>query len=810
MLKNYFKIALRHLLSNKTFSIINILGLAIGMACFLVILLYVQGELGYDGFHEKGGRIHRMVLDRLYPGRHTEYAVIPHSYAVSAKLEYPEIEESCRIFKFPGSILLKKGEEVFEEKERMWADSNFFEVFDFGLIQGNPTEVLKQPNTVVLTESTAKKYFGNVNPIGKIIDIPQNDNDLQVTGICKDVPINSHINFDLVISASTLNAFILNPNHTGFDSYTYLLLKEGTDAQKLAAKFPDLVTKYASGEILRNFGVTYDDYKKSGNGYIYSLQPIKDIYLKSNLEAELKPPGSLTRVYIFSIIALFILFIAVINFMNLATAKSSERAKEVGIRKTLGSSKKEIASQFLVEAVTISFISAILAFGILLFLVPLFNEIAGKNISLESFANAPSILAFLVGAILIGLLAGSYPAFILTSFKPLEVLKGKLFATQKGALLRNSLVVVQFVISVVLIVATIVVFRQLEFIQNKELGFDKDNVINIQGAFGLDAQKAKTMKEEFARMNGITGVASSNAIPGMTYFGTSWRASGDNEKATGRQLVVDENYVECMGMEMLEGRDFSKEFADSNSVMLNETAVKTLGLVDPIGKQVFSSDFHPDNQDEAFTIVGIVKDFHFQSLHRNIEPLFLVNPAGQNGVNAFVSLRIKGGEFQSTIAQIEQKWKQFWPEQPFRFTFMDGDLNAFYEAEETSKRVFSLFSLLAIFIACMGLLGLAAYVTQRRTKEIGVRKVIGASTLQIVGLLSKDFLKLVGIALVIATPIAWFGMNRWLQDFAFAISLSWWMFALAGLLAIGIAFLTVSFQSIKAATANPIQSLRDD
>jgi len=742
----------------------NILGLAIGMACFLVILLYVQGELGYDSFHEKGDRIHRMVLDRLYPGRHTEYATIPHSYAVSAKLEYPEIEESCRIFKFPGSILLKKGNEVFEEKERMWADSNFFEVFDFGLIKGNPAEVLKQPNTVVLTESTARKYFGNTNPIGKIVDIAQNDNDLQVTGICKDVPANSHVDFDLVMSGSSLNPFIQNANHIGFDSYTYFLLKEGTDPQKLAAKFPDLVTKYASGEVLRNFGVSYDEYQKSGNGYIYTLQPIKDIYLKSNLEAELKPVGSLNRVYIFSVIALFILFIAIINFMNLATAKSAERAKEVGIRKTLGSSKKEIASQFLVEAVTISFISAILAFVILLFLVPLFNDIAGKSISLWTFANVPAILSFLLGAVLIGLFAGSYPAFILTGFKPLEVLKGKLFATQKGALLRNTLVVVQFVISVVLIVATIVVFRQLDFIQNKELGFDKENVINLKGAGNLDAQKAQTMKEELARMNGIIGVASSNAIPGMTYFGTSWRASGDNEKATGRQIVVDENYVECMGMEMVEGRDFAKAFADSNSVVLNETAVKTLGLIDPIGKQVFSSDFDPNQQDEAFTVVGVVKDFHFQSLHRNIEPLFLVNPAGANGLNAFFNIRIKGGDFQSTINQIEQKWKQFWPEQPFRFTFMDGDLNAFYEAEQTAKRVFSLFSLLAIFIACMGLLGLAAYVTQRRTKEIGVRKVIGASTMQIVGLLSKDFLKLVGIALVIATPIAWFGMNRWLQD----------------------------------------------
>ncbi len=810
MLKNYFKIALRHLATNKTFSIINILGLAIGMACFLVILLFVKGELGYDSFHTKGDRIHRMTLDRIYPGRHTEYAVIPHSYAVSAKLEYPEIEESCRIFKFPGSILLKKGAEVFEEKERMWADSNFFTVFDFGLLQGAEDEVLKQPNSVVLTESTAKKYFGNQNPIGKIIDIPQNDNDLQVTGICQDVPTNSHVNFDLVMSASSLNAFIQQPNHVGFDSYTYFLLKEGTDAAKLAAKFPALVTKYASGEIMRNFGVSYEEYQQSGNGYVYALQPLKDIYLKSNLEGELKPPGSLNTVYIFSIIALFILFIAVINFMNLATAKSAERAKEVGIRKTLGSSKKEIAGQFLIEAIIISLLSAFLAFILLLLLIPLFNEIAGKDVSLWTFANPVYLLSFFVGTVIIGLLSGSYPAFILTSFKPLEVLKGKLFATQKGAFLRNSLVVVQFVISMVLIVATIVVFRQLAFIQAKELGFDKENVINIQGGFGLDAQKAQTMKQEFERMDGITGVASSNAIPGMTYYGVSFRASGENEKATGRQLVVDENYVECMGMELAAGRDFSKEFADSNSVVLNETAVKTLGLTNPIGKQVFTSDFDPDQADEAFTVVGVVKDFHYQSLHRAIEPLFLVNPAGNNGVNAFINLRVKGGEFANTIQAIEQKWKQFWPEQPFRFTFMDSDLNAMYEAEETSKRVFSLFSLLAIFIACMGLLGLAAYVTQRRSKEIGVRKVIGASTMQIVGLLSKDFLKLVLIALVIATPIAWFGMNHWLQDFAFAISLSWWMFALAGILAIGIAFLTVSFQSIKAATANPIKALRDD
>jgi putative ABC transport system permease protein len=811
MLKNYFKIAGRHLLRNKSFSIINILGLAIGMACFLVIFLYVKGELGYDAFHEKGDRIYRMVLDRKYPGRNTEYAAIPHSYAISAKLEYPEIEESCRIFKFPGTILLKKGAEVFEEKERMWADSNFFNVFSFNLIKGDPNEVLKQPNTAVLTESMAKKYFGNEDPIGKVLEIPQNNNGLIVTGLCKDVPFNSHVDFDIVMSASTLNNFIQQPNHTGFDSYTYFLLKPGTNPKNIEAKFPDLVTKYASGEILRNFGVSYEEYQKSGNGYVYTLQPIKDIYLHSNLEGELKPAGSLTRVYIFTVIAIFILFIAIINFMNLATARSAERAKEVGIRKTLGSGKNEIAGQFLIEAITISLISAVLALGILQFLVPLFNEISGKSISLMTFANWTYPVLFVVGAVLIGLLSGSYPAFVLTSFKPLEVLKGKLFSTQKGAFLRNSLVVIQFVISVVLIIATIVVFRQLEFIQSKELGFDKENIIKIKGGFGLDMQKTQTFKEELRRMNGVAAVGSCNSNPGNQYFGVSFRAAGENEKLTGRQLVIDDEYIDCMGMEIVEGRGFSKAFADSNSVILNETALKAMAITDPIGKQVFSNDFSPQgNEEEAFTIVGIIKDFHFQSLHRNIEPLFLVNPSGNQGVNVFINVRIKPNNFSSSIGLIEDKWKTFAPEQPFRFSFMDSDLNALYEAEQTSKRVFGLFSLLAIFIACIGLLGLAAYITQRRTKEIGVRKVIGASTMQIVGLLSKDFLKLVFVALIIATPIAWFGMNRWLQDFAFAISISWWIFALAGIIAIGIAFLTVSFQSIKAAMANPINALKDE
>ncbi len=810
MLKNYFKIALRHLLRNKSYSIINILGLAIGMACFLVIALYVKGELGYDAHHEKADRIYRMVLDRIYPGRHTEYAIIPPSYAASVKSEFPEVEASTRLAKFPGGVLIKRGEEVFEEKERVWADSNFFSVFTIPFISGDPNEALKKPNAVVLTASTARKYFGNEDPMGKVLDIPQNDNDLVVTGVCEDIPETSHFTFDLMMSTNRLN-FFKQINHVSFAAHTYLLLKENTDPKALEVKFPDLVTKYVSGEVQRNFGVSYEEYQKNGNGYIYTLQPLKDIYLHSKLEGELKPNGSMTTVYIFTIIAFFILFIACINFMNLATAKSSERAKEVGIRKTLGSERSDITLQFLFEAITISLISFVLAWGILQFMIPYFNELSGKTIAIRTLTNIPFLLGFIALALFVGLLAGIYPAFVLSGFKPLEVLKGSLFSTVKGAAMRNVLVVTQFVISVVLIIATIVVFRQLDFIQNKELGFDKENIINVQGGFALTAQQTETIKNQIRDMSGVAAVGSCNSAPGGTYFGVSFRPQGNNEKATGRGLIIDEDYVECMEMEIVEGRDYSKEFTDSNSVIINESAVRELGIVDPVGKRLYSDDFSQNGEAErAYTIVGVIKDFHFQSLHRNIEPLFLANHAVSQGVNALFSVRIKPNAAQSTIPQIEQLWKQHLPDQPFRYTFLDSDLAKLYQAEQTSKKVFGLFTMLAIFIACMGLLGLAAYVTQRRTKEIGIRKVIGASSLQIIGLLSKDFLKLVLVALLIAVPIAWYGMDKWLQNFAFSISLSWWMFALAGALAIGIAFLTVSFQSFKAAIANPINSLRDD
>lgn len=814
MFANYIKIALRHLLRNKGYTLINILGLAVGMACFLMIYLYVSNELGYDSFHQKADRIYRMALERMYPGRSTHYAIIPQSYAGSVKKDLPEVEASTRIFSFTGTWTFRIEDVLYDEAGGIFADSNFFDVFSFELLRGDQGKVLAEPNSVVLTESIAKKFFGTQDPIGKVLDNPQGNNDLMVTGICADPPENSHITFTMIGASKGLQ-FLQQPNHINFSAYTYLLLHPNTNPAEVEAKFPDLVTKYASGEVSRQFGVSYEEYQQAGNGYRYFLQPIEDIYLKSDLDNEMKAPGSITRVYIFTFIALFILIIACINFMNLATARSVERAKEVGIRKTLGSARWNIAIQFLIEATAISLISIVLAQVILHLALPFFNQLANKAFTVDQIMSWNTIPWYILLAVGVGLLAGSYPAFILSKFMPLQVLRGKLTATKHGSLLRNGLVIFQFSVSIMLIIGTLVVYTQLQYIQNKELGFNKEQLINLQGAFSLGPQGNETLKKQLLNLPGVASVSSCSAVPGQPFFGMSFKPVGDNEMVTGRGIIVDDNYFECMEMEMARGRAYAEDFEDSLSVVLNEAAVKELGLDDPLGATLVSNDnFLNPNSEEGdrpqYTIVGVVKDFHFQSLHQKITPLFFINEKVNNGVNGLISVRILPNSFQQTISEIEKFWLQNAPDQPFHFTFLDRDLAQLYEREQTAQKVSSLFSLLAIFIACMGLLGLAAYTTQQRTKEIGIRKVLGASVGNIVLLLSRNFLQLILIALPIASLIAWFSMESWLDSFAYRINISWWMFALAGVLVLIVAFGTVSLQSIRAALTNPIKSLRDE
>ncbi|GAA4446988.1 ABC transporter permease [Nibrella saemangeumensis] len=812
MLRNYLKTAWRNLLKNKLNTAINIIGLSIGMVCCMLIVMYVVDELRYDRFWANGDRIYRMALERKYTDRVSKYAMIPASYARDVEQDIPEVEESVRLFNFGnGATLVKYQNQTFEERNVMAADSSFFRIFQVPLIQGQPDRVLNRPNAAVLTQSTAKRIFGNTNPIGKTLELVQGPK-VEVTGISEDVPENAHLAYTILISTPGA-PFAEQPNHISFSAHTYLLLRPGTNPAVVQGKFPAIVEKYAAGEVQRNFGVSFKEYLKAGNGYFYFLQPLQSIHLDSHLEAELKPNGSRTLVYIFSVIAAFVLLIACVNFMNLATARSSERAKEVGIRKSLGSTKGQLAAQFLTESVLLSMFSFGLALILVAVLLPAFNDLARKQLSAWSLLQPDTLPQMLLVALFIGLLAGSYPAGVLSSFEPIKVLKGKFFSTNQGHSLRNGLVVFQFAISIILIISTLVVFTQLRFIQNKELGFAKEAVVNLQGA-GFLGPNTEAFKQEVTQIAGVAGVGGTNSAPGNQngFFGIIFHKEGESETVTGRGTVVDEAYLPTMKMAMVAGRTFSKAFNDSLSVILNEEAVRQLGFTDPIGKKVFSPDpFNRANgADVPLTVVGVVKDFHFQSLHQRIAPLFVLHNRWFGRTDNQIVVRVQTDNLQPVVARIESLWKRYLPDQSFHYSFLDSDWEALYQAEQVSQRIFGVFSLLAIFIACMGLLGLAIYIIQQRTKEIGIRKVLGASVASIVALLSRDFLKLVFIALLIASPIARYAMNSWLEDFAYRIDVPWWAFVLAGVLAVGIALLTVSYQSIKAALMNPVTSLRSE
>ena len=816
MWKSYFKIVSRHLWKNRSYTFINLLGLTVGIACCLLILIYVQDEGSYDKWHENGDRIYRMALERKYPGRSRHYAIIPQSYGAAIKDEFPDVEDYCRLFYFQGAnMVIKQGQQTFEENQLMWADSNFFQIFDVPLLMGNQANALVKPNTVVLTESQAEKYFGNENPLGKVLDIAQNDQDLEVTGVCADLPDQTHLAFNMLISSSTLG-FLDPPNYINFSAYTYLLLEPNASPAQVEAKLPDLVTKYASGQVLQQFGVNYEAYQKQGNGYKYTLQALPDIYLTSNLEAEIKPPGSLERIRFFILIAGLILLIACINFMNLSTARSAGRAREVGIRKTLGSGRHQLTLQFLTEAFLNSLVSTILAYVLALAVLQPFNALTGKDLPMSSLLDWRYLLLIPGIALLTGLLSGTYPAFFLSRFKPMEVLRGRLYATKKGAGLRRLLVVFQFGVSVFLIISTIMVYRQMSFAQNKALGFNKSRLLTVQNAGNMTIQQEETFKEELRKLSGVEMVSGCSSQPGQQYFGMSFRPPGGEESTTGSGLIVDEDYIECMEMEMVTGRSFSKQFMDTLSVVVNEAAIREMGISgEAVGTRLVSSDdfLNPDeNEPSVYTIIGVVKDFHFQSLHSVVSPLFLIHNQRSftSGVDPLITVRLSGTDLQQTIGSMEGLWKQFLPDIPFNFAFLDQEWAQLYEKEQNMQQVYSVFSLLAIFIACLGLLALAAYTVETRTKEIGIRKVLGATTGGIIGLLSQDFLKLVLVSIIIASPFAWWTMREWLQDFAYRVSIEWWVFVLAGVIAIGIAFLTVSLQSVKAAMANPVKSLRSE
>jgi putative ABC transport system permease protein len=818
MIRNYFKIAWRNLLKRKSYAFINIFGLALGAAICLLIVLFIKSESRVDSWRNDADNVYRMVVKRQYPTRVSSYAMIPQSYAKTVKEELPEVNEMVRVFNFfnNGTFQIQYGDEKFEEKKVLFTDPTFFNIFESNLLYGIAGESLTKPNSIVLNESTAIKYFGDASQaVGKILLPEANQGGpLEVTAVYQDWPEQSHFTFNALLTTVGRENFE-REDYVGFSAYTYFKLNKNASPDKVEAAFPGIIKKFAAGNIERQFSVSIDKFMTAGNGYTYYLQPLKDIYLTSHLDNEFQANGNATTLYIFGLVAFFILFIACVNFINLSTARSSERAKEVGIRKTFGSEKKDLVLQFMAESFLISLFAMIVAVGVFAVLSPIFNDISGKDFSLSSLLNTTAILLLVSFTCITGLLAGIYPAFVLSSFKPIEVLRGKFKSGKQGRNLRSGLVIFQFAISVILIICTLVVNRQMDFMTSEQLGFNKEQTVIIERT-DLLGENTRAFKNELRNIKGVTNVSGASALPGQeNYFGVIWtKFESRNEPMTGRGIVADHEYSKTLGLELVEGRFFSKDFAtDSLAVVLNEKAVAELELIDPIGKRLVTPQGFLNAQDGTsytYVVIGVVKDFHYQSLHEPITPLVFTSASRFNNVMGLTAVHIEGSSFDEALIGIEASWKKFVDDKPLTFQFLDQTIENQYQVERTSRKVFTFFSFITIFIACIGLLGLAAYTTRQRVHEIGIRKVLGASVGNIVSMLSKDFVKLVFVSTLIAIPIAWYAMKEWLQSFTYRISTSWDLFVIAAVIALLTAFLTISFQAIKAAISNPIKSLRTE
>lgn len=810
MFKINAKLAFRNLLKHKLYTFINIGGLAISLSVCMLILLYVNSEVSYDDYHPNKDRLYRVALDRFYPDHTSYYALTPASMAQQAAIDFPEVEAFCRIF--PGfGIDVTYENETFLENGLKAADKNFFEVFGIKLLDGAKEEIFSVQNAVVLSESTAIKYFGTEKAIGKVLQSGLGD--LIVTGISENTPQNTHFKFDLLVNTALLN-FLQAPNFVNFSVHNYLVLKEGVDPEIINKKYIDLVENYAAGQIERNQNISFADYKASGNGYRYYLQPVQDIHLKSQLEAEFEVNGNITYIYIFLSIAIFIVALAAVNFINLATARSTERAKEVGIRKVLGSEKKQLVSQFLLESVFVSVSSMLIAIGLIFLIIPAFNGFTEKAIALSDYLTPINMGLLAVFSLGLGVIAGLYPAFILSSFQPVVVLKGKLISSKNGSWIRNGLVVFQFFISIVLICSTLIVGQQMNYLQDRNLGFDRENVLVIERAFAL--QDFETFRTEVSKITGVNSIGGSSAMPGSgIYFGASFRQDGMNEAVALNCAVFADDYLETMNMEMATGRSFSKDFQDTLALILNESGARALGIGDnPIGKRISNvQGANNPNGDITYQVVGIIKDYNYKSLHTEITPMAIFSSESSFGGNVgSLALKIDPSRATAIVDEIREMWRVQAPNQTYVYSFLDDSLNELYEAEKKSGDLFFIFTGIAIWIACIGLFGLATFIIGSRIKEIGVRKVLGASSAKVVFLLMNDFNKLIFISIILAIPAAIWVMGQWLEGFAYRINMTdtWVSFVIGGIVALFVAWLTVSYHSIKAAMSNPVKNLRTE
>jgi putative ABC transport system permease protein len=806
MYKSYLKIAWRNLLKSKGLFAINSAGLAIGVATCLIIMLFVVDELSFDRFNEKANQMVRVVLKGKVNGEVIKEAVTAAPVAATLAAEFPEVLQATRL-RSMGSPKISYKNTAFKNNKVAFVDPNFFEVFTLPLIQGNPATALIEPNTIVITKEQARKYFGEEDPINKILEFTDAKEQYKVTGVIDKVPANSHFHFDLFASMEGL-AHAKENNWMESNYFNYLVLAEGTDQKEFENKLPAIIKKYMGPQV-EQMGMSFEKFKENGNEIGIFIQPLTDIHLHSDFasQSELEAGGDLKSVYIFGAVALFMLLIACINFMNLSTAGATKRNKEVGVKKVLGSRKNQLVQQFLTESFISTAVSMVLAVVLVLVALPFFNQLSGKGLEAAFLLNPNVLISLLILAIAITLLAGSYPAFFLSSIKPISALKNKVVSGGRSKGIRSGLVVFQFVISASLILAIIVVNQQMSYIQNKEIGYDRDQLLVLRDSRLLGTNE-NAFKNQILTDPRVQSVTMSAFVPaGPTDNNMTGVYPGQRYEEVRRTIFyqVDAQYIPTMGMELVAGRNFSDKLgSDSLNVIVNETAIKIFGLEEnPLG-QTLTANAGNDRK-ETLTIIGVVKDFHFKSLHETIAPLIMLN-------NPYGGLIVKGKtkDMAGLIASIENKWKSFQVEEPFSYGLLDELYNETYVREQKMGSILKIFGMLTIFVACLGLFGLVTFTAEQRVKEIGVRKVLGANVTEIVSLLSKDLIILVAISFVIAFPLGYYMMDQWLQDFAYKIEIQWWVFALAGVTTLLIAFFTMSFKTIKSALANPVDSLRSE
>jgi len=796
MLKNYLKIAARNLFKHKAYSFINIFGLAVGLACCGVILLYVQNELAYDKYHQDVDQLFRVAVLNDATGIRQGQASVTYGLAEALQKDYPEVITTARLYKSNESAVVKIEDQQFSEDRFYFADSTLFRLFTIPFLRGNPEAALTHPNSMVVSRQIAEKYFRNLDILGRVVTVNLNNRhiDFKITGVVANAPENTHFKYEVLASFENAEMTATNPDFFKswfvYPAWTYLKLRAGFAAAEFEGKLADVVKKY------------FPSTRQKSQLF---LQPVPDIHLTSQLQNEIEANNDILYIYIFSGVALLVLVIACINFMNLTTARSIHRAKEVGMRKVLGAYRTQLVKQFLAESMIVSGCAVVFAVGLIELFLLMFNELSTIQLRLNLFANAWWVLAFIGLSLVVGLLAGIYPAFFLAAFQPSKTLKSAFARIAGGARLRKGLVVLQMAITVIMLVAIATIAEQMKFIRSKMLGFQKEHMLLIRAPGSRWAAAYESFKQQLLQIPGVAGVTRNSAPVGEGFPIRSifFKEIVESEKVALPYVFVGHEFATVYGLELLEGRDFSKTFStDTNFVYLvNEAVVKAYDLKPAVGRFIASGDRNP----QRGQIVGVIKDFHFASLHQKIEPMII---GLFNGPLPYISVRMNAGNLSQTLGEIQKVWVRFESERAMEFSFLDDRLDQLYKFEAQLGKIVSYFAALAIFIGCLGLFGMASFAAEQRTKEIGIRKVLGASVPGVIALLSKDFTKLVVLGFVIAAPVAYMAMRRWLDDFAYRIELGAGVFLLAGAVALLIAWLTVSYQAIKAALTNPVDSLR--